>query len=164
MRKASAYRGARLFGWQMDDGTCVPNYSVQARLLIRSPSSSYKKGFLMAITPQTSNPAQAAVLPKPEPKGTLDHLGAFVVNPGNYTPPGTMCQFSVGSLLQPCHAKEYNLPWTIKRGILGAALRQHWALPGEAGRRDVHLGGERRMGELADAHGRFVRKNKAVVV
>jgi hypothetical protein len=29
-----------LFGWQVCDGTLVPYYAIQARLLIRSPSSS----------------------------------------------------------------------------------------------------------------------------
>jgi hypothetical protein len=35
MRKGSAFRGATLFGWQIGDGTLVPTYSTQARLLTR---------------------------------------------------------------------------------------------------------------------------------
>jgi len=39
--KRSAFRGIRLFGWQVKDGTLVPNYVAEARLPVRSRSSSF---------------------------------------------------------------------------------------------------------------------------
>jgi hypothetical protein len=44
MWEAPAFRGARLFGWQMSDGTWVPKSLIQARLLIRSRSLSQSNG------------------------------------------------------------------------------------------------------------------------
>ena len=51
MRKEPAFRGVTLFDWKASDGTCVPGYSMQARLPTRSLSSSFRYGHCIASEP-----------------------------------------------------------------------------------------------------------------
>jgi hypothetical protein len=51
VRKEPAFRGVTLFDWKVSDGTCVPEYSMQARLPTRSLSSSFRYGHCTASEP-----------------------------------------------------------------------------------------------------------------